>query len=154
MDRIDGHVVMGQEGSAKAVASCASCGVEVASADAYLSGLGTVCGACHKEEAAADRDRSTSRETDVGTLLAGVISSICGAGLMGTALFSPAVPIKLTLGCVFVSGIAVVRALTAPGRSAHAKLGRVLVLVGAGLAALALVLLFVRFSDGFVVEDP
>jgi len=32
-------------------------------------------------------------------------------------------------------------------------LGRVLVLVGAGLGVLAVVILVVRFSDGFVVED-
>lgn len=127
--------------------ACAACGESLVAAEAYLSGDGPVCEACHRAAATAERGRNVAREANVGVLLSGIFSTLGGVTLLATGLFlPPAVPVRVCLVAagVIVSGVITVRRTQAT--AAHGTLGRALVALGAIAGALGLVAIVARLA--------
>ena len=124
---------------------CASCGVPVVAAEAFLSGRGPVCEACHKTESAAERERNVLRESNTSALLGGIFSTLAGVALLMMGVIATELPLRVCLIAITVVVGAVARVRGMHTDAAHGTVGKRLVGLGAVLGAIGVGAIVVRF---------
>jgi hypothetical protein len=125
---------------------CATCRAPLVAAEAYLSGSGPVCEACHKATFKAERRREAVRESNTSALLGGIFSTLAGLALLVMGVLAAEIPVKIFAISVVVVGGAVLHVPRMETDALRGTVGKKLVYVGAVLGALGVLALAVRLA--------